>query len=118
MTAESDTAAAASQTEEAQELATNDVGADEQPPLGDDAPLAADVALPANVAMPENDPDFAEVDDQPAPEAIPPSGHELAVARMKAHIRDVLDAQPFRGHAVHKDDLLAVIDALIDGPDA
>ena len=37
---------------------------------------------------------------------------------LKAHLRAVLAAQPFRGNAVHKDDLLAVIDALIDGPDA
>lgn len=40
-----------------------------------------------------------------------------AASRMKQKVRDVLDAQPFRGKAVHKDDLIAVIDALIDGPD-
>lgn len=109
MTAEADTApvAAASQTDETQELAAKDVGADEQPPLGDDAPLAADVALPTNVAPPENDPDFAEVE---------PARPLTASERMKAHLRDVLAAQPFRGHSVHKDDLLACLDALIDGP--
>lgn len=42
---------------------------------------------------------------------------QTAASLMKQKVRDVLDAQPFRGKAVHKDDLIAVIDALIDGPD-
>lgn len=42
----------------------------------------------------------------------PVSGNQA----MKDKVRAALAAQPFRGDAVHKDDLLAVIDALIDGP--
>lgn len=47
-----------------------------------------------------------------AEEPAPPLSRQDSAKKL---IRDTLDAQPFRGNAVHKSDLLAVLDALIDG---
>jgi hypothetical protein len=65
-------------------------------------PTAADIAAGSQF---EDDPGNSE----------PPRA--TAASRMKQKVRDVLDAQPFRADHIHKSDLIAVIDALIDGPD-
>lgn len=66
-------------------------------------------ALVTTIEQPASD-DAAEVDELPMKPL-------TSAERMKAKVRAVLDAQPFRGNTVHKADLLAVIDALINGPD-
>ena len=85
---------------------TSDDNAADAPAADETETTQTAAAAPLETAAPAPEP-------EPAPEPVKLSRADA----MKAKVRTVLEAQPFRGPIVHKDDLLAVVDALIDGPD-